>query len=150
SPEPRIRYHSPLLTRLRGGTTMIPHHVYDQLALLGLLWLCLMLHSIWPSRRAVSPQRAPAPRPPRFIRKRTPAPKPSPALSHRPHSAACAPDDAPPPQAPPPICPEAMPPSPRRPCVIDTARPCCPPAGCAYRGGLGLGNLRANGPPRGG
>src|SRR2546427_4514339 len=35
SPEPRIRYNSLLLTRLRGDTTLIPHHVYYQLAVLG-------------------------------------------------------------------------------------------------------------------
>ena len=32
---------------------MIPHHVYYQLAIVGFLWLCLMLHYIWPSRDAV-------------------------------------------------------------------------------------------------
>jgi hypothetical protein len=35
---------------------MIPHHVYYQLAILGLLWLCVMLHSVWPSQSVVSPQ----------------------------------------------------------------------------------------------
>lgn len=43
-----------------------------------------------------------------------------------------------------------MPPSHRRPCVIATSRQFCPHAGGAYRGGLGLGNLRAHGHPRGG
>ena len=32
---------------------MIPHHVYSQLATLGLLWFCIMLHSVWPSRIVV-------------------------------------------------------------------------------------------------
>jgi hypothetical protein len=32
---------------------MIPHHVYYQLAIVGFLWLCLMLHYIWPSRDTV-------------------------------------------------------------------------------------------------
>jgi len=36
---------------------MIPHHVYYQLALLGLLWLCVLLHYGWPSRSATVPQR---------------------------------------------------------------------------------------------
>jgi len=129
---------------------MIPHHVYYQLAILGLLWLCIMLHSIWPSRSAVSPQRAPAPMLPRFIRKRTTEPKPFEGLTQRPHCAACEHDDATPPQAPPPLCPEAMPPSTRRPCVIDTSKHFCPHAGCDYRGWLGLGNIRANGHPSGG
>ena len=30
---------------------MIPHHVYYQLAILGLLWLYVILHYFWPSRR---------------------------------------------------------------------------------------------------
>ena len=28
---------------------MIPHHVYYQLAIVGLLWLCVMLHYLGPS-----------------------------------------------------------------------------------------------------
>jgi hypothetical protein len=43
-----------------------------------------------------------------------------------------------------------MPPSTRRPCVIDTSKHFCPHAGCDYRGWLGLGNIRANGHPSGG
>jgi hypothetical protein len=27
-----------------GGIAMIPHHFYYQLAVLGLLWLCVLLH----------------------------------------------------------------------------------------------------------
>jgi IS1 family transposase len=42
-----------------------------------------------------------------------------------------------------------MPPSTRRPCVIDTSKHFCPHAGCDYRGWLGLGNIRANGHPSG-
>jgi hypothetical protein len=33
---------------------------------------------------------------------------------------------------------------------VDTSRHFCPHTGCRYRGGLGLGNLRANGHPNGG
>jgi len=43
-----------------------------------------------------------------------------------------------------------MPPTHRRPRVVDTSRHFCPHAGCRYRGWLGLGNLRANGYPNGG
>jgi hypothetical protein len=32
---------------------MIPHHVYYQLAVVGFLWLCIMLHYVWPSPNAV-------------------------------------------------------------------------------------------------
>jgi hypothetical protein len=34
--------------------------------------------------------------------------------------------------------------------TVDTSRHFCPHAGCRYRGGLGLGNLRANDHPSGG
>ena len=40
---------------------MIPHHIYYQLVIVGLLWLCIMLHYVWPSQDAVSP---PPPVPP--------------------------------------------------------------------------------------
>src|SRR3989475_416806 len=43
-----------------------------------------------------------------------------------------------------------MPTTHRRPLTVDTARHFCPHTGCAYRGWLGLGNLRANGHPSGG
>ena len=128
---------------------MIPHHVYYQLALVGCLWLCIILHSIWPSRDAVRPQVPNASVPPRFKHKRTSDPKPFEGLTQRPHCAACA-HDAHHPTAPPPRRPDAMPPTNRRPCAIDTSLPCCPHAGCDYRGWLGLGNLRANGHPSGG
>jgi hypothetical protein len=40
---------------------MIPPHIYYQLTIVGLLWLCIMLHYVWPSRGAVSPQPPAAP-----------------------------------------------------------------------------------------
>jgi IS1 family transposase len=43
-----------------------------------------------------------------------------------------------------------MPPTNRRPRLIDTSGHFCPHPGCDYRGWLGLGNLRANGHPNGG
>jgi hypothetical protein len=43
-----------------------------------------------------------------------------------------------------------MPPTNRRPRIIDTSLHFCPHTGCAYHGWLGLGNLRANGHPSGG
>ncbi len=42
---------------------MIPHLVYSQLVILGLVWLCVMLPSLWPTppvgcpRRQLSPAR---------------------------------------------------------------------------------------------
>jgi hypothetical protein len=50
---------------------MILHHVYYQLAVVGLLWLCVMLHYIWPRRGAVSPQLLAQPAPPQCKRKRS-------------------------------------------------------------------------------
>jgi len=35
---------------------MIPHHVSYQLAILGLLWLCVILQDVWPRQNVVSPQ----------------------------------------------------------------------------------------------
>jgi IS1 family transposase len=43
-----------------------------------------------------------------------------------------------------------MPPTNRRPRTVDTSRHFCPHTDCAYRGWLGLNNLRANGHPSGG
>ena len=43
-----------------------------------------------------------------------------------------------------------MPATHRRPRQVDTSKHFCPHARCAYRGWLGLGNLRANGHPSGG
>ena len=43
-----------------------------------------------------------------------------------------------------------MPPTHRRPRTVDTSMHCCPHTDCAYRGWLGMNNLRANGHPNGG
>ena len=98
---------------------MIPHHVYYQLAIVGLLCLCIMLHYIWPSRDTVLPQLRTELVPLRFKRNRANEPKPFAGLTQRPHCAACA-HDANHPQVPPPQRPEPMPPTHRRPCAIDT------------------------------
>jgi hypothetical protein len=37
---------------------MIPHLFYYQLVVLGLLWLCVMLHAVWPSRGGTHPAQA--------------------------------------------------------------------------------------------
>jgi hypothetical protein len=46
--------------------------------------------------------------------------------------------------------PDPLPPTHRRPREVDTSRHFCPHVHCDYRGWLGVGNLRANGHPRGG
>ena len=54
---------------------MIPHPVYYQLAVIGFLWLCIMLHYTWPSRSAVSPKLPTESVPTKLKRKRTSEPK---------------------------------------------------------------------------
>jgi hypothetical protein len=128
---------------------MISHHVYYQLAILGFLWLCIMLHCGWPSRSTRSLSRPAEPGPLTCKRKHSNAPKPFEGLTQRPHCAACE-HDATHPQGPSPMRPDPMPPTHRRPCEIDTSMHFCPHVGCDYQGWLGLGNLRANGHPSGG
>jgi IS1 family transposase len=128
---------------------MIPHLFYYQLVVLGLLWFCVMLHAVWPSRGAESQPRPAESEPLKPKRKRSSEPPPFAGLTHKPPCARCA-HEAVHPQAPPPVPPEPMPPTHRRPRTVDTSRHFCPHAGCRYHGWLGWGNLRANGHPSGG
>jgi hypothetical protein len=126
---------------------MIPHLFYYQLMVLGLLWLFVVLSLAWPSP---SGPQAPRPTiPSTSRRKRGKEPQPFGGLTHKPLCVLCD-QEATHPTPPPPVRPEPMPPTHRRPRAIDTARHFCPHTGCAYRGWLGLGNLRANGHPSGG
>src|SRR5467141_938214 len=126
---------------------MIPHLFYYQLVILGLLWLFVMLHSAWPSRGAPVQGTSAQPITPR--RQRSKELKPFAGLTHKPFCAACA-HDSTLPQPSPPVPPDPMPATHRRPRQGDPSTHFCPHARWAYRGGLGLGNLRANGHPRGG
>jgi hypothetical protein len=128
---------------------MIPHHVYDQLAILGCLWLCIMLHYGWPSRSTGSHQTSAKPIPLKCKRHRSTEPKPFEGLTHKPHCALCERETAHP-QSPPPVPPHPMSSINRRPREVDTSRHFCPYRDCAYRGWVGWGNLRANGHPSGG
>jgi hypothetical protein len=129
---------------------MMPPLFFYQLALLGLLWLCVMLHLAWPSRGPVSSRRSIEPETPvKSRRKRSNAPQPFVGLSHKPPCALCEHEASHPPP-PPPMRPEPMSPTNRRPRQVDTSRHFCPHEGCDSRGWLGLGNLRANGHPNGG
>jgi IS1 family transposase len=126
---------------------MIPHLLFYQLAVLGLLWLFVMLHTAWPSRCATA-QGTPA-TPIMLRRQRSKEPKPFAGLTHKPSCALCEHATASRPQAP------CAPPPPivstrgrRR--QVNTSRHFCPAPACRYGGWLGLGNIRANGHPNGG
>jgi hypothetical protein len=127
---------------------MVSHLFFYQLVLIALVWLFLVLHSAGPCARAKRPRPAePGPLPPK--RTRSKEPTPFVGLTQRPPGALCE-REAPQPPLPPPMPPAAMPPPHRRPRTVDTSRHFCPHAGCASRGWLGWGNLRANGHPSGG
>src|SRR5215510_684940 len=126
---------------------MIPHHVYHQLVILVLLWLCLMLPHLWPSPPGVAHKiSTPSIK---SKRKRSREPKPFAGLTQKPHCALCAQQTAKNTPAPPPR-PDAMPLTHRRPRTVDTSMHFCPHLNCDYCGWLGLNNLRANGHPNGG
>src|SRR5438093_5588357 len=127
---------------------MVSPLFFSQLVLIARVWLFLVLHSAWPRERAKRPP--PAAREPRKSKRtRSQAPKPFAGLTQRPHGVLWE-REAAHPQPPPPLPPAPRLPTNRRPRTVDPARPCCPQAGGRYRGGLGLGNVRANGPPSGG
>jgi IS1 family transposase len=125
---------------------MVPPLFFYELGLIALVWLFLMLGWLGPNAAVRRQPIAPS-QPPR--RTRSPAPKAFAGLTTKPPCALCE-RDAAHPQAPPPVPPDHLPPTHRRPREIDTSQHFCPPAGCDYRGWLGLGNLRANGHPTGG
>ena len=129
---------------------MMPPLFFYQLALLGLLWLCVMLHLAWPSRGPVSSRWPVAPETPvKPRRKRSNEATPFGGLTYKPPCALCAHEAShPTPLAP--VRPAPMSPTNRRPREVDTSRHFCPHATCDYRGWVGLGNLRANGHPSGG
>jgi hypothetical protein len=126
---------------------MVSDLFFYQLMLIALLWLCVMLHWVWPSDSTiVSPTILPATLPPP---KRSREPKPFAGLTRKPHCDACAhasdsrphASSAPPPHI-------VMTRGRRR--EVDTSRHFCPNPDCAYRGWVAWGNLRANGHPNGG
>jgi hypothetical protein len=121
---------------------MVPTLFFYQLMLIALLWLCLMLHWVWPSDSVRD-----HPTPP--LRQRRREPKPFAGLTTKPHCDGCAHASDPhpqPPAAPPPRI--VMTRGRRR--QVDTSTHFCPNADCASRGWVGWGNLRANGHPNGG
>ena len=61
---------------------MIPHHIYYQLAIVRLLWLCVMRHYVWPNECTGGEQRPSKPLPP--PRQRSSDPQPFPGLTRKP------------------------------------------------------------------
>src|SRR5882724_1472080 len=72
---------------MEGGNAMVSHLFFYPLVLLGLLWLCLMLHYAWPSGHTAGVQRPLERMPPPS--KRTRVPQPFPGLTRKPPCTAC-------------------------------------------------------------
>src|SRR6266705_2109476 len=126
---------------------MMSDPLFYQLLLVCLVWLCLMLHVVWPSDRATAGPTTP--RPAKAPPKRSSDLQPFPGLTRTPPCAACeqAHEHVPqPPGGPPPH----IVPTRGRPRQVDTSWHFCPHPHCAYRGWVGLGNISANGHPSGG
>ena len=128
---------------------MVSHHVVSQLVLFALLWLFIMLYLTRPKHPVTAPDAPADPESRTPKRHRSHEPKPFAGLTQKPHCALCeqVTDETAPAS---PQRPDPMPPTNRRPRMVDTSMHFCPHTGCDYRGWLGLGNLRANGHPSGG
>jgi hypothetical protein len=126
---------------------MVSELFFYQLALIALLWLCCMLHWVWPSDHPTVPAPRPQPTPPRRTRHREPTPFAG--LTTRPHCDACVHASAPRPEAPSSPPPRLVPTRGRR-RQVDTSTHFCPNPDCAYRGWVVWGNLRAHGHPNSG
>ena len=117
---------------------MMPDPLFSQLLLVGLVWLCLMLHVVWPYDRATAGPTTP--RPAKAPPKRSSDLKPFPGLTRKPPCAACEQAHEHVPQ--PPSCPPPrIVPTRGRPRQVDTSFHFCPNANCAYRGRVSWGNL---------
>jgi len=125
---------------------MISDLLFYKLLLVGLFWLCILLHVVWPYDRAAS--YPPIPQPTLPPRKRSKAPKLFAGLIHKPLCDACehaveARPQAP--GAPPPLLTFTR----GRKRTINTARQFCPDQDCSYYGWTRRGNIRSNGHPGG-
>src|SRR5262249_52269550 len=111
---------------------------------LGLLWLSMRVYWVWRQRRLAASQTTPTPTTP--IQKRAKEPTPFVGLTHKPYCDAWEHAIERHPQAP-----SSLPP--RLTCTrgrqrtSDTQPPFGPDHACTYYGGVGRGNIRANGHP---
>ncbi len=128
---------------------MVSHLFYYQIALFAIVWLFVMLHGAGARRGTQIPPPAMPTKPTKPKRNRSTEPKPFAGLTKKPHCALCERETTNP-KSTPAVPPDPMPPTNRRPREIDTSQHFCPHPPGAYRGWLGLGNLRANGHPSGG
>src|SRR5262245_29281488 len=129
---------------------MMPPLFFYQLAILGLLWLWVLLHLAWPSRGPVSSRWSVEPETPVKSRRQcSQEPTPFGDLTHKPPCALCEHETSHP-TPPPPVPPAPRSPTTRRPRQVDPSRHFYPHEGCDYRAWPGLGNRRANGHPHGG
>src|SRR5262249_18538132 len=79
-----IEYNTPSSSPVRGGgVAMVSDLFFYQLGLIALVWLCCLLHWVWPSDRPTVPAPLVQPTPPRPKRHREP--KPFAGLTTRPH-----------------------------------------------------------------
>src|SRR5215471_18891534 len=140
-------YNTLISPPLRGGFAMVSHLFFYQLVLIALVWLCVILHWVWPSDSTIACPTLPLPPPSSPKRRREP--KPFVGFTHKPHCDACAHATAPRPQAPSAPPPRLVPTRGRH-RQVDTSTHFCPNPDCASRGWVGWGNLRANGHPNGG
>src|SRR5215467_12254453 len=116
---------------------MVSPLFFSQLVLVALVWLCLMLHWVWPSDFIAARLTTLEPPPPR--RKRRREPQSFVGLTTTPQCADCAQVSAPHPHvpsAPPPRL--VMTRGRRR--QVDTSHHFCPNPDCAYGGWVGWGN----------
>src|SRR5574341_67474 len=109
---------------------MMSDPLFCQLLLVGLLWLCLMLHVVWPNDHATSGHKTSPPA--TASRKRSTAPTPFPGLLHKPRCAACEEGVPMHTQAPPDTPPPLIVPTRECPRQVDTQRHFCPHTCCAY------------------
>ena len=126
---------------------MVSELFFYQLALIAVVWLCCMLHWVWPSDGGATSPTPSQPTPP--LRRRSREPQPFPGLIHKPHCAACE-QVAQDPEVLPPPAPPLITSRRGRPRQVDTAQHFCPNANCDYRGWVDWGNISANGHPSGG
>jgi hypothetical protein len=129
---------------------MVSPLFFSPLVVFTLLWLVVLVHLTRPTRPVTAPATpTEEPKPLTSTPPRAQEPTPFEGLTHKPPCALCERETASPP-APPALPPAPITPTNRRPRQVDTSRHFCPQVGCAYRGWLGRGTLRANGHPSGG